>query len=55
MIFYAIFRASDHQLVDKSIKTEMLSKLSYLNSNIPLTLGYLNPALNDSALMYKNP
>ena len=28
----------------------MLSKLSYLNSNIALTLGYLNPALNNSAL-----
>ena len=28
----------------------MLSKLSYLNSNIALTLGYLNPALNNLAL-----
>ena len=28
----------------------MLSKLSYLNSYITLTLGYLNPALNNSAL-----
>ena len=27
----------------------MLSKLLYLNSNIALTLGYLNPALNNSA------
>ena len=27
----------------------MLSTLSYLNSNIALTLGYLNPALNNSA------
>ena len=24
--------------------------LSYLNSNLALTLGYLNPALNNSAL-----
>ena len=31
----------------------MLSKLSYLNSNIALTMGYLNPALNNSALAYK--
>ena len=31
----------------------MLSKLSYLNSNIALTLGYLNPALNNSALVLK--
>ena len=33
----------------KRIKTEMLSKLSNLNSNLALTLGYLNPALNNSA------
>ena len=31
----------------------MLSKLSYLSSNIALTLGYLNPALNNSALLFK--
>ena len=30
----------------------MLSKFSYLNSNIALTLGYLNPALNNSALLF---
>ena len=29
----------------------MLFKLSYLKSNIALTLGYLNPALNNSALV----
>ena len=29
----------------------MLFKLSNLNSNLALTLGYLNPALNNSALM----
>ena len=28
----------------------MLYKLSNLNSNFALTLGYLNPALNNSAL-----
>ena len=27
----------------------MIFKLSCLNSNLPLTLGYLNPALNNSA------
>ena len=27
----------------------MLSELSYLNSNIALTLGYFHPALNNSA------
>ena len=31
----------------------MLFKLSTVNSNLALTLGYLNPALNNSALMYK--
>ena len=30
----------------------MLFKLSNLNSNIALTLGYLNPALNNSAQEY---
>ena len=29
----------------------MLFKLSNLNSNLALTLGYLNPALNNSALV----
>ena len=29
----------------------MLFKLSNLNSNLALTLGYLKPALNDSALV----
>ena len=28
----------------------MIFELSYLNSNLALTLGYLNPALNNSAL-----
>ena len=28
----------------------MLFKLSNMNSNFALTLGYLNPALNNSAL-----
>ena len=30
----------------------MLFKLSNLNSNLALTLGYLNPALNNSALVF---
>ena len=30
----------------------MLFKLSNLNSNLALTLGYLNPALNNSALAF---
>ena len=53
IILYVIFRASNHQLVDKkNIKTEMLFRLSYLNSNLALTLGYLNLALNNSALTF---
>ena len=31
----------------------MLFKLSYLNSNLALTLGYLNPALKNSAQVFK--
>ena len=36
----------------------MLFKLSNLNSNVALTLGYLNPALNNSAqvfILYRLP
>ena len=32
----------------------MLFKLSNLNSNFALTVGYLNPALNNSALAGKD-
>ena len=45
IFFCSILRASNHQLVDKKNKTEMLFKLS----NHTLTLGYLNPALNNLA------
>ena len=31
----------------------MIFKLSYLNSNLALTLGYFNPALNNLALQNK--
>ena len=33
----------------------MLFKLSNPNSNLALTLGYLNPALNNSAQVFFNP
>ena len=33
----------------------MLFKLSNLNSNLALTLGYLNPALNNSAQVFIDP
>ena len=35
------------------MKTEMLFILSNLNSNLALTLGFLNPALNNSAQLVK--
>jgi len=37
-------------LLTKRMKLNLLYKLSYLNSNFALTLGYLNPALNNPAL-----
>ena len=40
-------------LYTKRIKTEILFKLSNLNSNLALTLGYLKPALNNSAQVSK--
>ena len=36
-------------IINLKTKTEMLFKLSNLNSNLALTLCYLNPALNNSA------
>ena len=44
--FYVIF--IEHRIINlltKRIKLNLLYKLSYLNSNFALTLGYLNPAL----------
>ena len=37
------------KLYTKRIKTEMLFKLSNLNSNVVQTMGYLKPALSNSA------
>ena len=39
IILSVIFRVSNHQLADKRIKTEMLFKLSNLDSNLALNLG----------------
>ena len=47
IIFSVIFRASNHQLVDKK-NQNWKAFFSNLNSNLALTLGYLNPALNNS-------
>ena len=51
MISSILFRVSNYQIIDKRIKLNLLLKLSYLNSNFVLTLGYLNPPLNNLALM----
>ena len=39
-------------MLTKRIKLNLFFKLSYLNSNFELTLGYLNPALNNSDLNF---
>ena len=49
MIFSILFRLSNHQIVGKRTKLNLLFKLSYLSSNFALTLGYLNPASNNPA------
>ena len=48
IIFSVIFKSIN--LLTKRIKLKLLSKLSFLNSNFAVTLGYLNPVLNNSAL-----
>ena len=49
IIFSILFRASNNQNCSKKEFTEMLFKLSCLNSNLALSRGYLNPALNNPA------
>ena len=44
-----VFSASNHQIVIKRVKLNLIVKLSYLNSNFALTLGYLNRAFNKLA------
>ena len=41
------------KLLTKRIKLNFLSKPSYLNLHFALTLGYLNPALNNATQTYK--
>ena len=45
-----VYRASNHQIVDKIISLNFIFKLPYLNSNFALTLGSLNLALNNPVL-----
>ena len=55
--FSVIFKASNHQLVDKRIKIEMLFKLSNLNSNLALTLSFeqLRPVIaGSSGILFYN-
>ena len=47
IIFSILYRAPNHQIVDKRISLNLLFKLSYLNSNYTRTLGYLNQASNN--------
>ena len=51
IIFSILFRVANRQIVEwtRRIKLNLLFKLSLLNSNFALTLGYLNPALNNPA------
>lgn len=56
MIFPILFRACNHQIVNKNNDTEFSLKLSDLKSDMTLTLGYVNPALNNTTtipLIYK--
>ena len=49
IIFSILYGASNHQILIKKNYTEFLLKLSGLKSEFTLTLGYLNPALNNPA------
>ena len=54
-IFTILFRTSNDQIASKNIWTEFLSKFSDLKSNFTLTLGYLNPPLNNRGQNFKSP
>ena len=45
-------RAPNHPIVDNKNHTKFAFKLSYLNFNFALTLGYLNRALNNPSLVF---
>ena len=55
IIFSILFRVSEYPIIKlkaTKIKLNLLFKLSYLSSNFTLTLGYLNPASSNPALVY---
>ena len=56
IIFSILLRSSNHHVVDTKNynKMSLFFNLSNLNSNFALTLGYFNPALNNSALKITN-
>ena len=49
-IFTILFRTSNDQIASKNIWTGFSLKVSDLKSNFTLTLGYLNPPLNNRGL-----
>ena len=46
---YSFQSTQSSKCKQKGIKLNLLFHVSYLNSNFSLTLGYLNPALNNPA------
>ena len=50
IIFSLLFKASDHRIVDKTNLTEFAFQVSYLNTYLTVTLGYLNPDWNNQVL-----
>ena len=55
IIFSLLFKASDHRSVDKTNLTEFAFLVSYLNTYLAVTLGYLNPDLNNQVLGKNTP
>ena len=52
-IFPILFRTSNDQIASKKIWSKLPLKLSDLKSNSTLTLGYLNPALENPGQVIK--
>ena len=55
IIFSLLFKAYDHRIVDKTNLTEFAFQVSYLNTYLAVTLGYLNPDLNNQVLGKNTP
>ena len=50
IMFSLLIKASDHRIVDKMNLTEFAFQVSYLNTYMTVTLGYVNPDLNNQVL-----